>query len=437
MSWTDRALAQVAWHARATAATPALTPGARRAGVRGTDAAHLGAVAAILLCAAAGGDSVIFRNGDKAFGTVEATSEGGLSLRRPVDRNIGRPAADSPHLVEMIGWDRIESIEFDGDGGKWTALQTLLDDGRRLWRARIRLERGDARMAEHAVSTAWAPRAIDGPTSAVAAMIELQVALSRGERARALRAQFEVLRLRRRGFDAPSLLEWVEPSAAGGLIRRLVLDTALPLCPVLPPFARDDEERRAMLDALDHFDARGDAELEELRAAFASAVDPARDPTVPPPPSKGAERDEESEVRKTLEFLRALRSARSADPAERAKGREALSQQRRRLPEWAEAWGRFASGESLLLDGTPQSMRAGQLELLHLPARFAESQPLLAPFAAQRAARASADLGRPDESPRIVPAPTAAPARRTLGSSADAPSHAAPSAAAGARSEPP
>lgn len=384
---------------RATA--PRIGPTGRRAAPVRLIA--VGIVAGLGFCSGAGADAVTLRQGGTAFGTVEAMDPGGVSLRRAADRNAPRPAADGPgaQVLDRIGWDRIASIELDGGSDRWPSLPSLLADGERLWRARTRLERGDASLAARAIEGPWSPMSVEGPSAAVSAMVELQVALAAGDHARAVRAQLEALRLRRRGFDAPTLVEWIEPTGSGAFERHPVVDAAIPLCPVLPPFARRDEERAAMLAAIDSFDAKGDRELDAIRLAFAAALDPSR-PSVPAP-TKGADRGDDSEVGRALELLRAVRDARSADPAERVRGRESLVQARRRWPEWTEAWARFAIGSGWLLDGTPESIRAGQLELLHLPARFARSQPYLAPFAASLAARASIDAGRPEEAQRILP----------------------------------
>jgi len=352
-------------------------------------------------------DAVMLRSGETIFGTVEAMDSGSLALRRAVDRNAVRPAAsDVPaaQVADRIGWDRIASIECEDGTGRWPDVERFLAAGERLWRARTRLERGDATLAGRAIEGSWTPMTADGPTAAVAAMVELQVALASRDQARAVAAHFEALRLRRRGFDAPSLVEWLEPAPNGAFVRRPVVDSSTPLCPLLPPFARSDEQRIEMLAALDHFDVRGDAELDELRLAFAAAVDPTRAaPEAPRSAARGADRGEEQDSQRTLDFLRALREARSADPAERRRGADAIAQMRRRLPEWSEAWGRFAVGCGLLLDATPESVVDAQLELLHLPARFSESQPFLAPLAASMAAQASVADGRVDEAPRIAP----------------------------------
>ncbi len=376
------------------------------------------AAAAIAIPAApAPADRVQLRSGEILAGTIETADRGGLSLRRPVDPTAPAGGATA---IDRIGWDRIASVHGDAGTDRWPELPSLLADGERLWRARIRLERGDAALATLSAAP-WAPSAVDGPTPQVAALIELQLALRAGDPARAAPAWLESLRLRRRGFDAGALAVWLEPAAGGAMVRRPVVDAAMPLCPLLAPVAANDPQRDAMRAAIEAFDPRGDRELDDLRRAFASALDPARPfPTlesvgasgrgVARAADKSGEEGEAAEWRRTIEFLRALRDAQSGVPAERERGREALAQQRRRLPEWAEAWARVAAGKGLLLDGTPAARRAAQLELLHLPARFAEAQPFLAPLAVELAASASRDDGRTEEAERIAPGGAAAPA---------------------------
>lgn len=366
-------------------------------------------------------DRVLLRNGDVIEGRISEIDAGGVSIRRTLERNGGSATGDGAsraiEATDRLAWDRVAQIESD-DGGQPSAdpeTAAWLERGERLWRARARLARGDTALAEQALGPAWVFEPTAGPTGLVAALIELQVALGREDHPRAWRAWLEVARARQSGAREAALETWLECSSSGTLIQRPLVDELTGLCPALPPFAADASEQTRMLAVLDDFDARGDAELALLRDAIAAVVAPSREP--PPVPEAGSarpsgatgksseERSDESDAnsdrRRTRDFLRALRALRRGDAAERDQARESVVAQRRRLPEWAEAWSRFAVGSGLLMDGTPEATLLGQIELMHLPARFAESQPWLTSQAALLAAEASRRADRADEAAAI------------------------------------
>jgi len=346
-------------------------------------AASAVATAAALLAPNAAADRIELRHGDVIEGSVAAADAGALTVRRAVAPQPGAGGDRALEAVVRFTWDQVARIDRSAGESPSQDLEPYLERGERLWRARARLARGDAPLAEEALAPY---ESIDGPTGAVAALVELQVALARGDRPRAWRAWLDAARLRRRGFVETSLETSLEPTASGTLLRRPLFDPQLMLCPSLPPFADGALEEAAILAVLDGFDPRGDEELDALRRMIAAVFDPSRRA---PAGSEAPQRRDD--------FLRSLRDARSADPAERAKAREAISLQRRRLPEWAEAWSRFAAGSGLLLDGAPDAKLAGQLELLHVPARFAQAQPWLAARAASLAAETSRVEGIAEE----------------------------------------
>lgn len=375
------------------------------------DVIAVGAMLLLVSSVAAAPDRVELRNGDIIEGRVATIDAGGVSMRRAFENGgsggAGAGEARGLEATDRIAWDRIARLERDGAGGAGTDADVArwLERGERLWRARARLARGDAVLAEQALGPAWSFEVSDGPTGLVAALVELQVSLSRADHPRAWRAWFEVMRARRAGLRDPALETWLEPSARGTMIRRLLVDDATGLCPSLPPFVVDAEQRTRVLAVLDGFDPRGDRSLDGLRRALAAVIDPSREPPPEaadaknPPASPPSEGDD----RQAIEFLRVLRALQHGTPAERAAARDGTAVQRRRLPEWAEAWWRFAAGSGLLLDGTPTATLAGQIELMHLPARFTEMQPWLSSRAAFLAAEASRRDGRENEAARITP----------------------------------
>lgn len=372
------------------------------------------AAIALTIAGLAAADAIELRNGDRMEGTIAASDVGGVTIRRTVAAGTAGGAA-AIEVNEVIGWDRVARLDRPGGGGL-PDEQRWLEQGERLWRARMRLARGDASLAVEALGPEWRFVPIDGPTGIVVALVELHVALAANDRPRAWAAWLEAARLRRRGMREAPLESIIDPTPHGSLEQRPLFDAATGLCPQLPPFPVDAAEMASTLATLRAFDPRGDSELAALRDEIAAAIDPAA--AMPPGAAPNAmaratasrRTDEEAvDARRTSELLRALRGARSGDPAERERARETLAALRRRLPEWTEAWGRYAGGMGLLLDGTPSSSLAAQIELLHLPARFAGSQPALAARAAAAAAEASRATGHADESERIQRAIPATP----------------------------
>lgn len=388
------------------------TGSSRRASDRMSRRSAIVAALATTIAAAAPDQRVELRSGELIHGRIVAIDSGGVSIARAVDRPGARGSAGTGEAVERVGWDRVARLEGEGlgpDAERWLA------EGERLWRARLRLARGDAMLAAKALETHALVLEGDGPTSIVRALIGLQLALARSDAAAALESALEAMRLRRRGVDDPTLAEWVQPSRSGALARRTLFDDATGLSPLVAPFAASEPERREMLAVLDRFDPRGDLALDELRREFAAVLDPSRGGGDPPGERAGSRSSDRSVDRggsgsradddgaRVRHFMRALRDAQSTDAAERRRGREALSTLRRRMPEWAEAWARMAAGRGLLLDDTPEARLAAQLELVHLPARFADAQPRLASLAASLAAKVSLADGRAEEAHRLSP----------------------------------
>lgn len=378
-----------------------------RAGAPATTrfARGLGAAAASLIAATAWtADRVELRSGEVVEGRIVSVDAGGVAMTRSGDRARTGAGAEAGDAVDRYGWDRIARLDADAGAAAWPGVDRWLGEGERLWRARVRLARGDGRLAAEAIDRSSLELAGDGPTAMTRALVALQLALTAGDRPAALAAALEAIRLRRRGLDDPTLAEWIEPSASGAFVRRPLLDGAMALSPLVPPIVASEPERLAMLAVLERFDARGDAGLDEMHRRFMLALDPSRPAPAATPAPRSADRGAEDDLQRSLDFIRALRDAQSEDAEERRRGRDALAQLRRRLPEWCEAWARVAVGRGLLRDDTPESRRAAQLELLHLPARFAESQPWLAGYAAALASAASRSDGFDDEAQRLAPA---------------------------------
>ena len=87
--------------------------------------------------------------------------------------------------------------------------------------------------------------------------------------------------------------------------------------------------------------------------------------------------------RKGAELLRAMVESRSADARLRVSARDRLDAGLESdIGTWREAWRRVALGRSLLMEKDPSQRSDGVFHLMHLPARFATTQPYLCSIAA-------------------------------------------------------
>ncbi|MEY3023118.1 MAG: hypothetical protein RIS86_2316 [Planctomycetota bacterium] len=185
-------------------------------------------LAAPLLAGAARADvTVVLRGGNAPVRATSATADlAGLAVR------IAEPGGERR---ETVPWDFVRGVE-----GSAAVAGEYLEIGEDLWRARIRVERGDAPLARPLVSRHWDRlQAASGPTSALAAEVLLRCALEDLD----LRAAAEpwLVLLRHRASGEATRFPTLPP----------VIDEATGLLPELSPFvptARRDD-LAAALDA--------------------------------------------------------------------------------------------------------------------------------------------------------------------------------------------
>ncbi len=126
----------------------------------------------------------------------------------------------------VIPWDMVRAVEVStGVDSNDAALNELLATGKDLWRARIRIERGDEALAQPLLVKHWERfRLNDGPTTALVAEGMLRCALASGDIRGAVEPWLVCLRIGSAG----------EPSRFSQL--PLVMDDATGLLPALSPF---------------------------------------------------------------------------------------------------------------------------------------------------------------------------------------------------------
>lgn len=312
---------------------------------------------------------VVLRGGREIVAPVASVSEAGVALAPP-----GAPPM-------TLSWGVVRSVGGE-HAAEADALRGLSDD---VWRARSRLARGDVALAEPLFES-LAARSIPGVTGADVALGLLRCRLARAPDQRAVPAWLDAL-ARRRALEreqpppdpkTPSLvpaLSWAPMDGATGLLHDL---PPIPLrvggAP-LAPAAR----------------AAGDAVLDALASLYSCAFAPP-DADAPLPKI-----DPETLADPGVALVHAVVLAQRGDAEQRARARSALlANIDADAGSWPEAWKRAALGLSFLRENSDALRRPGLLQLLHLPARFQDSQPALCALALREAAAELERQGEPD-----------------------------------------
>lgn len=316
-------------------------------------------------------EPVILRGSDPPLaGQVLDISDQGVLVELP-------PAGDrtTPQRV-LVGWDRVARLPA-AHQAQAAPFAPIADAA---WRARSRLERGDAVAAEPLFEQlfhdyAWR----QGPTSALVAEGLLRCRLRRGAQVMAVEPWLSLLAAQTTPVaSAPRVLgaDWASRSDLDP-----ILDAETGLVPGLPPIWLDWPGLASLTDpAVVPLPATGIADAARSTAAqlaqwyhAAAAFEVGRPVPLPElsdtaPPS--------------VRFVADIVTARAADLPRRAAARDRLIQRLAlNLPPWQEAWCRAAIGRSFLREADPDLRVRGILELLHLPARFDQVHPYLAGLA--------------------------------------------------------
>lgn len=185
---------------------------------------------------------VDLRQGGGSVRADSATGDlGGLTVRGP-QLWSDEGALSERYRGAVLPWDMVREVRGDSAG-----IGDFLAIGEDLWRARIRIERGDEALAQPILAKHWARfRDAEGPTAALAAEGLLRVALANGDIRAAAEPWLACLRHRSAGIASrfPGL-----PAA---------FDADNGLLPVLSPFM--PESRRAdLIAACDAARASGEA----------------------------------------------------------------------------------------------------------------------------------------------------------------------------------
>ena len=288
---------------------------------------------------------------------------------------------------EVIPWDMVRAVEGQSGG---TGLAEFLEIGEDLWRARIRIERGDAALAQAELAKHWSRfRDADGPTAALVAEGLLRCALSAGD----LRAAADpwLACLRHRGMGIASRFPTLPPA----------IDASNGLLPELSPFM-PASRRAELIGACESAKASGESgEVARSIVRIAKGVhDPAHDPAHD---SAG----ESSPALRALGLLEDIASAAEVRSLDKAVG--SFDRAFEEPPSYLSAWRIAAIGTcrariartAPVVAGAAASDRAGALgraalEFLAVPASGLDRTGLVDAYALEEAASLLRESG--DES---------------------------------------
>ncbi len=301
-------------------------------------------------------DDVVMRRGSEPtlIGKITRIDESGIAVRS---------ASGAEHSVT---WDRVRGISTE-DPSIQRSIDLHRDAAERLWRARLRLERGDTALAEPLFERLFAEyRGRTHETALIVAEGLLRCRLSRAAHDTALIPALEVSRLRRKG---------IRSSAYEAM--PVLFDEATSLCTKLPPAWAAGAGLARVESDLKTYDAGGDTAVAAIASLYRMAARQHLNLPAESVPSIAADHE-------GVMLLRQLASCTDEDAAVRATARSALEKNLADLPGWAQAWARYAIGQSLLREpgeGGGGRREAALVNLAYLPATFQRDQPYLAGLA--------------------------------------------------------
>ncbi len=277
----------------------------------------------------------------------------------------------------LIGWDRVRDIDGEREA---TFEEDYREYAEKAWRARTRLERGDAVGAEPLFEELFQTYAWrQGPTAVVVSEGLLRCRLRRSAQTAAIAPWLSLLHA---SANTPLNSGLVDPST------RLVAS--------LPPIWLPGPAIQELRIGIPAADATVDSDIREIAQWYeiAAAFEAGRSVDLPDPVST------DRGVRLLVEIVR----ARVGDEGTRRRARDTLRVRAESAKgTWIEAWSRAAIGRSLLREADQEQIRLGVVSLLTVPALFQRDHPHLAGFCLAEAAVAlDLDLGMHDDAVRVA-----------------------------------
>lgn len=318
----------------------------------------MAAIACVLAAAGAAGQVVLRGQESPLEATVTRVDEQGVTV------------SQAGQTERTIAWDRVASVA----DPKAAAFAQLSDT---LWRARTRLARGDAVLAEPAFEQLFQTYAVKrGATTSVIAEGLIRARLARGATGAAVAPWLVFL-----ACGGEVSMSRDARQTPGGYLEMpgLPLDIETGLIPELPPIwmrgpASAAFAKSSLLGFGDKLASGTDQRAAALGALYqaSAAFENELGASLPEIPAA-------LKADKTVRLVALMVSARISDDPVRLGARRELE---REIPlaagkPWFEAWLRVSVARSLLRDQSRESKLQAIGQLAHLPARLAESSPYL------------------------------------------------------------
>lgn len=331
--------------------------------------ALIGAAIALALPASAGSDVVLRAGAVAPAGPVSAVTPDGVVVGSPNERGV------------VIGWDRVRAVPGVPDAAQHLPV------AERAWRARERLERGDAPLAEPIFEELFSfYQWRSGPTARVVAEGLLRCRLRRGAHLASI-DPWLALRLASDESAGPVHYapDWPQRAGLGS-----VIDPVTGLAPGLPPMwvaspVVQAFAARAAAEIPSDAPAAG-ASVRALAALYRHAARFEAGWNDPWPEAQGSGT--------AVQFVTEIIRARAGDAVERTEARARLADRLTTgAAPWLVAWTHTALGRSLAREPSRDERLRAVVELLHVPAIHADAQPYLAGLCLAEAAVVLDELG--------------------------------------------
>ncbi len=294
--------------------------------------------------------------------------------------------------ITLLDWTQVRDVS----GARGQEFAAFRDDARAIWRASVRLERGDLVNAEPLLEDLFArTRFEQGAASSFVARGLMRARLAGGARAPAIAPWLGVLGAERwaPGGDASD-----DPST--------LIDPATGLAPSLAPIWLDNEQsawlvRHAVAQAPETGARPGAGRMRQValstlyRVSALYESDPGDGEAIRREIEAMYEQiDPDTLSEAGVSLVLEIVLSRVGGAEQRASAQTALRARLRKRPSvWHEAWIRTALGRSMILDDNPEIRGRGVIQLLHVPARFERAAPGLASVALAEAAVTMRSLG--------------------------------------------
>lgn len=269
-----------------------------------------------------------------------------------------------------LAWDRVRDLEM---AQRDPRLDQYLPLAEKLWRARSRLQRGDAVMAEPLFEELF--EEYEGQTNEAALIVAeglLRCRLARQAHEEAVVPLLEVVRLLRAEVVTDRYDELPR-----------VVDDELALSPALAPAWAVSQRLPRLERELARYEASDDEVVEAMREVYHAAVRNALGESVV---ISAESRDVSSRHPGATLLHETVSVMLHGDQPREARGREA-AELRRNWPDWTNAWLHDARGRSMMMrsEAREEQMR-GCVRLMRIPAAHARTQHYLAGLALHRVA---------------------------------------------------